>query len=564
VDSFPYTAPNGDIKHLTEADADYFIIGWNSLSKHDLLVGRGDSPLRAAFDEMKLALDVDALKATSDEKSHIRSILNTSGDSRSLLHGAVYSVKYRLNSKPRSLADEAGAKFTPEFKMEPLSVGTTALDSVITFLEAHTKDDIEKVFGQGTGDAASAILSMSELLYAADDSYSERVKAQDLFLYANNFAKSQSAGSVWAFGAKAETGKAPKVPTPGQMTTLITLNEKQANLDVMLRKLEMRRWDLFSEWWKYVSDKSNISSTIQTQYAGRVQALKLEILDLETRTATLQSDLDTASKDQPFKKANQPAFYTRKDPTLCIAGIDSGWPTDFMDSVNVRLERQIADAPADLAATIFGTTAHPLPTEMQSLATKILSESVSKTANPDGTYATTKGSQDWGNANPFAPMFVEWEATYYHIDRSKWTVGVRPSPVGHAHSQVRYGVNEFLPSNPQNQVDFRTLSGRTLILPQPVFSLEAAIKDMLDSNDPRMTLTKEQVIKVQNNVRNFKFISSPLAGITEHLLTKYMGTHVKPSISHQGKTPVPLGPAITASVDIGFTEDILRLINTAE
>jgi len=118
---------------------------------------------------MKLALDVDALNIAADEKSHIQSILNASGDSRSLLHGAVYSVKYRLDSKPRSLADEAGSKFTPEFKMEPLSVGTTALDSVVTFLEAHKKEDIEKVFGQGTGEAASLILSMSELLYAADE-----------------------------------------------------------------------------------------------------------------------------------------------------------------------------------------------------------------------------------------------------------------------------------------------------------------------------------------------------------------------------------------------------------
>jgi len=383
-------------------------------------------------------------------------------------------------------------------------------------------------------------------------------------LYANNFAKSQSAGFVWSFGAKAETGKAPKVPSTGEMDVLIVLNEKQANLDAMLRKLEMRRWDLFSQWWKYVSDKSNITSDIQRQYSARVQALKLEVVDLETRTATLQADLDSTSKDQPFKKANQPSFYTRKDPTLCIAGIDSGWPADFMDSVTVRLERQIAGAPPDLLATIFGATANPLPAEMQSLATKILGEGVSKAANPSGIYATTKGSQDWGNVNPFAPVFIEWEAIYYHIDRSKWTVGVRPSPVGHAHSQVRYGVNEFLPSNPQNQQDFRTVSGRTLILPQPVFSLEAAIKDMLDSNDPQMTLTEKQILEIQTNVRKFKFISSPLAGITEHLLTRYMGTHVKPSINHQGKTPVPLGPAITASKDIGFTSEILRLIDTAE
>ena len=129
-----------------EADADYFLIGWNSLPKHDPLNGRKNRPLKFAFDDLKLALDVETLKVSADEKAKIQGILDLGTDTRAILHGAIYGVKYRLNNKPRSLADEAAAKVTPEFKMEPLSIGVTALDSVITFLESHKKEDIERVF----------------------------------------------------------------------------------------------------------------------------------------------------------------------------------------------------------------------------------------------------------------------------------------------------------------------------------------------------------------------------------------------------------------------------------
>lgn len=78
VDSFEYRASNGDEKHLIEADADYFLVGWNSLARHDLLSRRDNLALRLSFDNLKLALDVDSLTSSPDEKSTIQSILNLS------------------------------------------------------------------------------------------------------------------------------------------------------------------------------------------------------------------------------------------------------------------------------------------------------------------------------------------------------------------------------------------------------------------------------------------------------------------------------------------------------
>ena len=55
-------------------------------------------------------------------------------------------VKYNSGQKPKSLADEAATKFTNDFTMGPLAVGTTVLDGILTFLEAH-KTRSEAMFG---------------------------------------------------------------------------------------------------------------------------------------------------------------------------------------------------------------------------------------------------------------------------------------------------------------------------------------------------------------------------------------------------------------------------------
>jgi hypothetical protein len=238
-----------------------------------------------------------------------------------------------------------------------------------------------------------------------------------------------------------------------------------------------------------------------------------------------------------------------------------------MDKVNVRLDRQCVAIPDKLLQTVFGSTTTPFPSDIASTAFKLLGECVNGgPSKPDTPWTPRKGFQAWGNANPFQPMFLEWEATYYHIDRTKWNVGVRPNPVGHAHSQVRFGVDRMLSTEVPdgvNQRDFRNVSGRTLILPQPVFSLESAVLDVLDSSDPSINLTPAQIQKIKDNIRKLTFISSPLSGLTEHLLTRVMGTHVKPTINRPGKSVIPLRPAQIQAQDIGFTMDLLSLVDSA-
>ena len=394
-------------------------------------------------------------------------------------------------------------------------MGTTPLDGVLTFLGAH-KGNIEQIFGAGTSAVTDDILQLASLFYAQDDSYDSRVRAQDM-LYTNNWASSQG-GFNWKFDGRAIAGGPPPVPDIKTLGHLADLNELQANYDTVSRKLQQRRWNLFAVWWKFVSDRSNWTRDRMDRYKNVIlPPLKDSIERLSDRLRTLQTQIDTVSggktkvndKDNfPYKRAPLPTYFTRKDPTLCIAGLDAGWPKDFLDNVTAHFDRELKSSGVP---DVFNGSPNPVPLEdnLQSTANKLLAEfssRVDKTAKE-----LTKGFKRWGDAdgnpaNPFVPMFIEWEALYYHIDRSKWDVGIKQSLVGHAHSQVRFSSTSQLfgdtEDQKENQKDFRWLSGRVLILPQPVFSLQNIVKQVLEKKGANFPLTDGQIAEVDATSRS--------------------------------------------------------------
>jgi hypothetical protein len=95
--------------------------------------------------------------------------------------------------------------------------------------------------------------------------------------------------------------------------------------------------------------------------------------------------------------------------------------------------------------------------------------------------------------------------------------------------------------------DVRTISGRVPILPQPVFSLQALVAAVIDAAGVS-PLTKDEADFLQKSMSALKFISAPLQGLTNHLLTRIDGSHVTPTVRAQGETPVPLEAAILAAM----------------
>ena len=160
IDCFAY-ADSGradGINYLKHANCDYFVIGWHKDPDDDPFNDPKKTDLPSRLSSLLVKL--------SDNLSNDDELKNNKNPTRCLTHGAVYGVSYDFAYKPketlnstqkpttpadpkssstRSLANEAALRFT-DIKMEPLSVGTTPLDGILTFLEAH-KADADQVFG---------------------------------------------------------------------------------------------------------------------------------------------------------------------------------------------------------------------------------------------------------------------------------------------------------------------------------------------------------------------------------------------------------------------------------
>ncbi|KAK1777164.1 hypothetical protein QBC45DRAFT_198973 [Copromyces sp. CBS 386.78] len=564
IDNFMYHKNANTIDYCTEAAADYYVVGWHSDGRDDPF---SNIPTHTTLGDKLSSL----MLQLSLEKDHTPDDNKLSGSVRSLNHGAIYNVVYNRSQKPTSTADEAAANFTARKDMEPLSAGTTTLDAIITFLKAHRTEAGQIFHFDGAEAVAKDLLQISALLYASGDHYDARVQAEDLIAQ-QNFSKADG-GSYWTFNQQTQKGGAPVVPDDATQGQLRDLNSAQAKLDVCSRKLRSMKWDLFAEWWKFVSRSFTDQQAIKNaapDLQKRVDQLVKTCNDLTALQTSLSDHITTMSNAMAVKKSARSSYYTRLDPTLCIAGVDSGRPKDFMDILHVQETHQL---PTDTSAVdaIFKTSSGqaidlPFPTQnkLSDTAKRVLAQCLAKgPGTPD--LSVTTGYRDWGGRNPFIPLFLEWESVYYHVDTDKhdaWSVDVRSSPEAPRSQQVRYAPVHILRTDVSSQTDTRALSGRILVLPQPTFNLEATVKQVLAGTSPDMTLSRDQVTELVANIRNMQFISAPLSGLTNHLLTRSEGAHVKPNARIQGQTVVPLQAAVDAASLIHIDRAALAMVDS--
>ncbi|KAM7219567.1 hypothetical protein V8F06_005122 [Rhypophila decipiens] len=565
IDNFRYIKPGSTtVSYCTKASAHYYVLGWHSDRQDDPFANMPKgTTLGDKLSSLMLQLNVEPPDSKRDDTK-------LSGAVRSLNHGAIYNVAYSRAKKPDSTADETANNFTASIDMEPLSLGTTTLDAILTFLKAH-RDDASSVFKiENAVSVVKEILQLSSLLYASDDGYDSRIQAEDLIAQ-RNFAKADG-GSYWTFNQQAPKGGAPVLPSIDVQEELRKLNASQMKLDATVRKLRSIQWDLFAEWWKYVSRSFRdplARDAIKPSLQKRVNRLKKECNDLLQMQTQLADSVTKTSNKMAVKKSSFPPYYSRSDPTLCIAGMDSGRPKDFMDRLNVQETHQLPTDTSAVEAMFKDATGKPvgLPfpadNNLADTAKRILAQCLAKNPGEPDLKVTT-GYQSWGGKNPFIPLFMEWEAVYYHVDNAKhnaWSVDVRASPENPRSQQVRYAPVNILSNDPSSQTDTRTISGRVLVLPQPSFNLEATVKQVLDGTPPDLGLSDKEEEELLASIRNMQFISARLSGLTNHLLTRFEGAHVKPNIRSQGQTVVPLQAAVDAGSAINIDRSILRIVD---
>lgn len=431
----------------------------------------------------------------------------------------------------------------------------------------------------------------------------------------NTSSGSNGAGIPKTGGAPqpAPTLDAPAIPA-FQTEILKLLNDYQLTYDAAMRQADLLRFNLFCEWWKVVSDPLQAYQPDLTTPTATLEALvtpKTGFLDM------LSVGMGKLLAAVPNQKAAADRFYCQKDPTLTFGGLKSAWPADFLDTLQARIDQQIiekkrvdkeitdrqilspdattseSEAGWDGYDGYTGTLVPKLPTQLQDTARKLLLEffllrpqdnlstppdKPSTTPDKPSTPPETKPFEpqyhdldpntgtfrdSWNDTQPWFPLFVEWEAVYYHIPFTKWHLEERTRTSDKARV-VMYGVDEDISAISKITEDVRTLSGRSLILPQPGYSLKSSVQQIYKTTDPKVLAAAnvvEQLPDLMKSIDALQFMSCPISGITDHLLTRVQGIHVKPNYRSQGENVVPISMAVSVAGGAGFKVKHLQLMD---
>lgn len=587
LDNFQYDGPDGSPLYLDQANASYYLFGWHKDNVADPLYDESRQFTHAQkLDGLFMTLVNSGISEVTD------AWLESSDPARLCCHGAIYDVKWDHSSKPKSVPADDYAARIKNHEVAALSIGTTPMDALLTYCKAregHEEGLIAKL--------EEDILAIDSLLHARDDGVEGQREAKDT-VYNWNFSRAKG-GTHFFLGGEDSTGR-PTKPNNDSIKALEEINQLQQLLDGCDRLARQRRWDMFSLWWKYVSDVSNKDRPSKNPtYNSQATDLATRISQMQSFITTLRRQVeDKRKQNTPLatsKTGTLPFFYRARDPTLLVGGVESGWPVDFSSNVSVRLPVQtvvsdlIPDALSQLGLDIQKAFPDTLPLkEVASLLGEffaLLPEQKPSQDPPKGhAYPQFHDSpsgeatlrDEWGDRQPWFPLYVEWEAEYTHVPFEWWALDEQASRLSE-NKLVRYGVEvpsgkplwEEIAKRPQSPdtkepPDTRILSGRVLILPQPSFSLAAKVRQLFSDTPPKILneyLSEDERKNLLDHINELSYLSCPLSGLTEGLLTLNQGTHVKPEykeVARDGDKVTAVGAAQFNQA--GLTKENIELI----
>ena len=326
----------------------YTIVGYHTQSVDDpLSMDMNDDKGQTAQDR----LDACSLSITNqlnaDDTSWLKTPLASDTPTmRTLVYGSMLNLKWsNSNAEEPILPDyiSPGDAIQKAFTdSHPVSVGTNPIDALFGWL--RSTDDTG---AQNTDQIKQTLLKLQTLVLDYNDNVDSQLSAEDL-LATNNFVPA-AGGTSWHFQAADESKdlKQPLIPTPQQIRDLRQLNLLQARLNAILREQQRLKCELFCAWWTYVSDMTNpdTRTTAFSRATATVSSRQASIKANADYTnnnvgtiATLSAAIETQkARLGQLQTGQQPSFYTQRDPTLFIAGLQSQWPSDWDKPRTVRL-----------------------------------------------------------------------------------------------------------------------------------------------------------------------------------------------------------------------------------
>ncbi|KAI1194795.1 hypothetical protein F5X97DRAFT_346288 [Nemania serpens] len=600
LDNFAYKDSKGNVSYLTQATASYYVVGWHSLSQEDSLRNLSGSALSTVFRESFLVL-------AKDEGVN----LNELPPVRAVCHGAMYKVRYQSAGMEdiKVPAHEAARKLADP-NSHPVTVGTTPIDAILAYIRAHKGSATETEID---------LLNLETLLIKQEDDVDSQQEALDM-LAANNYLPAKDNGSQWYFSAAQADNTVENVqtrtqdifqPSPEQQKNLARVNDAQFALDITTRELRTARWELFSKWWKFCSDASLVTRVGIDTLANETRAQADLVRSLQDKVAALTKLLRDACQllfderlgKSMIQKGSADPFYRQNDPTVLIPGIKNPWPVDWLEPLKIRLASQLGVGGwptlpngwqniRDLAeADILSR----LPIDIKDAASMLVREFFNLHPNDDnidqtqtqgqlstilplyhdhkssthgiisGISSEGDGRDQWNKTQPYFPLLFEYEARYYHLGWNNWEFGTPniDSPPGAPH-RVRYGLKDNVVVQ-GSTADERVVSGRILILPQPGFVLKSNIQRLFDATAiedlPQDLRTDAEKANLLAEVQQLQYLSAPMSGFMDHLVTLLNGTHIKPSVRLPGQPLRPLRAAVTLGETIGLGDAEISLMD---
>ncbi|EJT75103.1 hypothetical protein GGTG_08941 [Gaeumannomyces tritici R3-111a-1] len=580
LDNFQYAAADPkaktEAKYLDSAVANYYLIGWHWKADVDPLWRSGRNGTHAQSMETLFMKMMGKAPGDGwlDDKSQLRLVC----------HGAMYNVIWDHTKKPSSVPADRFSQRLRDQTVPAVSVGTTPMDALVSYCSARKGSDGDSHEVQKMEEDILAIYS---LLHARDDGVEAQREAKDSIY---NWAYSRGQGGTRFHFAGEDAQGQPLKPSPDAVVKLRLLNQAQALLDACSRALMQYRWDVFSLWWKYVSDVSNKKDGVQNlKFKRDTEAATTKIAELEKRIKVLAGDVDKLKADSDLSNAkpgSEPFFYRARDPTVLVGGVESGWATDFLDKVNVRVPKAAVTYQAEWGLppglkALVALVRTKLPSDIASAGEALLSEFHALRSSldeplPEGKEypqfhdqkTSDKRWRDRWDRQPWFPLYAEWEAEYTHVPWENWRLDEQTARLS-ANKTVRYGITtpsgKPLWEELKGRLDTRVLSGRVLILPQPSFSLRAKVTQLFDSTPASVLdkyLPEADRTALLANIDQLAYLSSPLAGFTDGLLTLSQGTHLKPENKTVNSAGAESSNAILAAVfeDAGFSASAINRI----
>ena len=553
-DNFSYKVGE-ETRYLESCDASYLIYGWHSDGQKDpfYVPPTENTTLPELFHRNHIHLIEDesftlkTLSATASSGSlsgeGITEPSDTSNGSGTLLWGAIHNVKWSVKNKPLvTPANEAAALFKNPCQL-PIAVGTGPLDALITYVWNHQGEE-----------AANLILRIQTLLIEQEDGVPEQDAAEDLLR--NTDYDRLGGGMRWHFSGKEENTGSTKdkevIPPEDALTALRDVNAIQAKLDTLRRTLPTLQWELFSHWWKFLCDRgkdrnldptkvdvSNLSARLDKLLAKEgPQSVYHALPQLIEKTLNEQVKL-------PCEPAASSRFHQHQDPTLLIYGLESGWPKDHTEETKAHLGAQLKAEhfyapPVTLSGGDSGSNGLQSRRKLMEELIKVIPNKpeaanfMNAFLNFSDTGENTEEQPVW-TKQPWSPLFLEWEVEYYHIPYEHWSMDHYQANSSSTMEHIRWGIkpNTNISTIGGVRDNMRKVDGRVLLLPQPGFSFVSKVKQLF-TNIPVEILNeriseKERTELLKHLENSFPYMSCPLSGFTDHLLTLQQGTHINPN-----------------------------------